>query len=242
MRNPKFLGVFSKNNGARRGKARPPFYFVWELDNASYAVQELDKSFAPIGSPSLYPAWQVQAEFHIEPSLLVAPVSTPDLAKIKLPGKKTPVAADDGAMAELEKQRKARQVENDMRDDFGKAIRALKRTRDRKGAIAALEKMAVAREGIVPAHKHMFRDFGVSLRKKSMPDLALLFAKRTVELAPNDDHAHFNIARILSILGLYDEARAHLKRAISLDASESVYNKLDTYIQNEQAEAFDHKK
>ena len=80
----------------------------------------------------------------------------------------------------------------------------------------------------------MFRDFGAKLRKTAMPDLALLFGKRALELAPEDDHAHFNLARILCAMGAYDEAAAHIHTAMRLDAREALYPRMLAHIRKEK--------
>lgn len=235
MRKPKFIGVYSQGNAMP--EARKSLYFAWELPDASYAIQEIDKAFLPRGKPKRINAAMLRANFRSEPSILAAPVSVPNIEAIAPVSRKTAVAATeltDDALAQLDNARKAKQVENDLRNSFSRALRALNRPRDRKGAIAALRQIAETTKGIAPTHKHMFRDFGVSLRKKSLPELALVCARRVLELAPNDDHAHFNMARILSILGMYDEASAHLKAAMKLDASESVYQKLAGHIKQER--------
>lgn len=235
MRNPKFAGVYSrKTPGKKSGSG--PFYFVWDIGGA-HAIQELDKSFVPRGGAALLSPEQLRAGFRFEPGLLAAPVSTPDFRHLQnragARGASEAAELNDATLRELEKARKARQVENDLRSDFEKAMRALNRPRDRKGALAALERLARATDGIAPAHKHMFRDFGVALRKKSLPDLAMLYARRTLELAPNDDHAHFNMARILNILGMNEQARAHLDKAISLDSRETVYRRMLAWLDRE---------
>ena len=233
MRKPKFLGVYSKvlpKAGKRPGKQ---FYFVWELDKNIYAIQLLNDAMIPQASPELASAARLRTGFKLEPGILAAPITTPDFRQLAAQeGKKPPQAAEltDATLKQLEQARKIKQVETDMRDNFEKAIRALSRPRDRKGALIALEQIATAKKGIMPVHKHMFRDFGVSLRKKSLPELALKYASRVVELAPNDDHAHFNIARILAILGYYDQAQSHLDRAKSLDSKEKVYKKFQSYL------------
>lgn len=236
MRTPRFLGVYSEKAPGKSGPliAGKIFYFVWKLENASFVMQKLDKSLAPTGPLRLVTQERLDSSYMSEPSILAAPISTPDFRQLNIDQEKGHKAAalTDDTLAELEKARKTKQVEMDLRSSFDKALRALSRPRDRKGALAAIEQLANATNGIVPAHKHMFRDFGVSLRKKSLPKLALQCAKRVVELSPNDDHAHFNIARILNILGMKEEAAAHVRKAIELDKSETVYRKLQTYIEN----------
>lgn len=239
MGTPKFLGVFSRAQILQKQvRTRKRLYFVWEVDKAAYAIQELNEAMVPKSPPTLITPAKLQTGFRYEPGILAAPISLPDLRHLQKGEVSKPKEAaelTDATLQELEKARQARQVENDLRSSFAKALRALSRPRDRKGALAALETLAEARKGIVPVHKHMFRDFGVSLRKKSLPELALRCCRRVVELAPNDDHAHFNLARILGILGFYDEASAHLKTAMKLDGKEPVYGRLLSHLQDQAA-------
>lgn len=238
MRNAKYSGVYSGKSLTRSpdGKSLKRFYFVWDLGNSCYAAQALDNSFTPVEKPRLLSAAQLKASLKLEPGILATPLSTPDFRSAGSDTRNRSEATEltDASIHELEKARKAKQVETDMRNNFDKAIRALSRPRDRKGALAALNQLAETTEGIVPAHKHMFRDFGVSLRKKSLPELALTCAKRTLELAPNDDHAHFNMARLLGILGLYDEAEAHMQKAMKLDRTEKIYPRMLEWLRNER--------
>jgi tetratricopeptide (TPR) repeat protein len=131
---------------------------------------------------------------------------------------------------DLEAARKARVLESRMRETFRQTLLRLKRPRERKAAMLALEQIARTTEGIVPAHKHMFRDFGVRLRQNFQPALALLFNRKAVELAPEDDHARFNLARILCALGQYDEAAAHIRAAMTMDGNEPLYKRLLAHI------------
>ncbi|MDE5831374.1 MAG: tetratricopeptide repeat protein [Desulfovibrio sp.] len=229
-RAPKFLGVYSDKSGGSRRDAQKNFYFVWKLPDDNYAAQKLDRSLSARGQPFAVTASRLASGYRFEPSILAAPVSTPDTRVLATSPEPKVAELTDDTLLELEKSRKAKQVEMDMRSNFNKALRALSRPRDRKGAIAALESLAATKEGVTPAHKHMFRDFGVSLRKKSLPKLALECARRVLELAPNDDHAHFNMARILEILGMYEEADAHLRKAIELDPGENVYRVFRDYL------------
>lgn len=234
MRKPKFLGVYSKAAPKAGQRPKKQFYFVWELDKTAYAIQLLNDAMIPQASPEFASDTRLRTGFRLEPGILAAPITTPDFRQLALrEGAKKPPQAEeltDVTLRKLEQARKIKQVETDMRDNFDKAMRALNRPKDRKGALAALEQLASAKNGIVPVHKHMFRDFGVALRKKSLPELALKYAGRAVELSPNDDHAHFNLARIMAILGLYDQAQAHLDRAKALDKKEKIYRRFQAYL------------
>lgn len=133
-----------------------------------------------------------------------------------------------------EAARQAKMTESKLREAFRQALLRLKRPRERRGALKTLEQLAETTENICIAHKHMFRDFGVRLRQSAHPDLALLFSRKVVQLAPNDDHAHFNLARVLCTLGQYDEAAAHIRAAMNMDGDEHLYFRMLVYIRKEK--------
>ena len=314
MRRSKFSGVFSFSADWTESRSKT-HYFVWELPDGAFAVQELNAAFQPVAEVERINAKSFFQSFKAEPNILAMPVITPDLSHfefipsvqqqkqagaaeqhassklsalqgkpggstvlitskkgkllesvdvapgladqglIPFPSSVTGTQADAGTDADtgtgatavryddgpattaapkrafdLEAARKAKVVESKLRETFRHTLLRLKRPRERKAALLALEHLAQTKDGIIPAHKHMFRDFGVRLRQNSQPDLALLFSRKVVELAPEDDHAHFNLARILCSLGLYDEAAAHIGTALSMSSGEPLYFKLLEHI------------
>lgn len=241
MRPPKYLGVYSQSLTKADGSHKT-FFFVWELAEADYAVQRLDSAFQPREKARRVSAARFAAYFRAEPSILAMPVTMPDVrALADLPAAPAPDApaakapeVDDALLRRLESARRAKQTEVTLRENFRKALLRLKRPRERQAAVTALEQMAAATENIAPVHKHMFRDFGAKLRKTAMPDLALLFGRRALALAPEDDHAHFNLARILCALGAYDEAAEHIRIAMRLDAGEAIYPRMLAHIKKEK--------
>lgn len=134
----------------------------------------------------------------------------------------------------LEAIRKAKMTESRLRETFRQTLLRLRRPRERQAALSALEQLAGSTEDICTMHKHMFRDFGVRLRQSSQPALALLFSRKAVELAPEDDHAHFNLARILCLLGQFDEAAAHIRAAMSVCGEEPTYFRMLVHIRKEK--------
>lgn len=244
MRQPRYLGVYSERNNADAPPANMGSigarFFVWELSPADYAIQKLNGALEPCSKVRLISAGRLQSGFQLEPSILVAPITLPDIANAEREsGAAQPRKAaelNDDTLRELEIARRAKQVENDLRGSFRKALRGLARPRDREAALAALEQIAHSSDGIVPEHKHMFRDFGVALRKKDLPDIALSCGLRVLELSPDDDHGHFNLARILCALGAYDKAALHVEKAMSIDAEEPVYPRMLAHIRKEASQ------
>lgn len=228
MRNPRFLGVYSrKSKHARQGKGA--MWFVWRLADGNYAVQELDQAYMAKGPAIPVPGERFDSLFRLEPSILAAPVATPDFAQLSpapSPNEPGPGRPDPA--------RQAMQLETDLRENFSKALRGLLRQRDRQAALASLERIANSSKGITASHKHMFRDFGVALRKKALYRLGIACAQRAVDLAPDDDHARFNLARMLGMAGMYDEAEAQLKIAQKLNPGEKAYGRLERHLAAER--------
>lgn len=128
------------------------------------------------------------------------------------------------------------QVEKVLRNDFDEAIKQLKQPHSRRGALRFI-KTIPEQKNIQPRHKHMLKDFMTTLRKQELPEIALMFATKTVELAPDDDHAHFNLARIFYILERYKDAIAHLHKALELNneaQDQEIYQKMLRYVENQQ--------
>jgi tetratricopeptide (TPR) repeat protein len=58
---------------------------------------------------------------------------------------------------------------------------------------------------------------GNSLNKLGKTDEAISSFKQALEILPNNQLLHFNLAAILSNTGAFDEARSHLKTSVQLD-------------------------
>lgn len=69
----------------------------------------------------------------------------------------------------------------------------------------------------VPAHKHMFTDFAIKLRKINLHELALQYATKSTTLSPDDSHAFFNVARLYYELGRYEEANGFIDKSLRLE-------------------------
>ena len=240
MRNPKFLGVYSLRTASANGQK--PKFFVWLLPDGNYAIQELDASLSQRGPARGISSAGLEKAFKAEPSILAAPITTPDFRPLMpTPRQPQPRQADGAAPLESaaktepeEDSHNAIRMEAVLRENFARALSAVKRPKDKDGALTLMERIIRTQQGIEPVHKHMFRDFGVALRKRSLLKLALLSAQRAVILAPRDDHARFNLARILGMLGRYQEAEAQLATARRLDPNETVYDRLASYLEKER--------
>lgn len=108
------------------------------------------------------------------------------------------------------------ELDRSLRAEFAMNVMRLRRG-DEKEAVRAFRRMVEVSDGIVTAHKHMFTDFGIDLRKSRLTELALSSFRRALDLSPDDSHALFNVARVLYELGQYREAGEYINKALKLE-------------------------
>lgn len=220
MSQKKFLGVFSAQSKDVRGNPQKQFFFAWRL-SAEYEVQRLDSTFSAKGAPRTINTSAFETLFVYEPTVLAVPLTEKSQAQ---PAPESPEAVKPGPD----------EVEATLRTHFYKALRRLKNTREKDVARSAIQTLIEVDEGIEDSHKHLFAEFGVNLRKNKELDAALAFCKRVLALAPQDDHAYFNVSRVLLEMGQWDEAEQHLRAAITMAPDTNLYHKMLRYLQSER--------
>lgn len=248
MQDTSYLGVYSIGLPNAKGQMQKKMHFVWAEDSGTFCVQLLDGAFQPVGTKKSIGPIEFKKKYTHEPSVLAVPVNTgikpwlhtsPPRAGAPVQGSASGVEVAH-ALASLHEQAipegssPAKQTENYLRGFFGKALRRIKFPKERTAAINSLKTVAEVEEGIVTEHKFMFADFGVALRKNDLLELALTCCKRVLLLAPEDDHAHFNIARILFEMNKLEDAEQHLLTAQGMNPAETIYGKMLDYIQHER--------
>ncbi len=198
-----FLGVYS-----RRDKAgTKTFYFAWQSQDL-FAIQKLNAFFQAIEVRKTIDGASFASMFTHEPNI-----------------KKLPKSEDKYTQPKQRKIISAREVEMSLRELFRKATVRIKRSGSEEEATPILNNLLQVEEGITPKHKHMFRDFGAEMRKQKCYNHAKAFSERTLALSHNDDHAHFNLARVLIDMGEYDEAEQHILTAQYLNPDSRIYKR-----------------
>lgn len=136
--------------------------------------------------------------------------------------KDTPVALDDVLAPKQHKPlagkgiSAAERLDLNLRQDFERCMNQL-RAGKKRDAVAQLERLLGTTEGIIPAHKHAFTEFGRDLRKSNMYMLAEQFFFKALELAPDDANAHFNLAKSYIKMNKYEDANRLLEKALAMD-------------------------
>lgn len=65
-------------------------------------------------------------------------------------------------------------------------------------------------------NKHLFNEYGIELRKGKMYDMAIENYRKAMEIDPDDEALHFNLARAYHESGKVDNAAESLKKAIAI--------------------------
>lgn len=111
----------------------------------------------------------------------------------------------------------AAQLDDASRTEFVLALTRWRRG-DKHNSMDTFQRILKLKEHIVPAHKHMYTDFAIDLRKCALYTLAKEFYRRAVQLAPEDCNARFNLARIHFEIGEIHNALKELDEALRLEA------------------------
>lgn len=67
-------------------------------------------------------------------------------------------------------------------------------------------------------NKHIFNEFGIELRKASMIDEALANYLKAITISPQDEHLHFNIARVYYDRKEMNDALEWIRKAIDINS------------------------
>ncbi len=131
----------------------------------------------------------------------------------------------------------AEEKERSMRADFGMGLVFLRQGNPRK-AMRIFEVLPTE-SGLVERHKHMFTDFGISLRKSRLLDMALRHHLKAAELGGVDENAYHNVARIYYELGDMLNATRYLRKSLELNPSLDVSERFLRYIRRRQRRSHD---
>ncbi len=105
-------------------------------------------------------------------------------------------------------------VEQQLRSEFSIALIRLQSNRSQ--ALESLEKILANQAPFRQEHKHMFSDFGTSLRRRKLFAMSARFHERAKALGPDDEHILFNLARALHDGGKTEQAALYLREAVAM--------------------------
>lgn len=219
-----FVGVFSECvthtlgfGGTKRKQSAKTFWLVERTPQETLFIQALNEHMVPVGDKRPLSRDRFLANYCPEPDLFLGLVR-PRMRQIEeavLRGDKHR-AQEEFFSAEMEYSCALQINADEIRANFGLGLTYLARG-DTDKACYVFSKLMSLEASYQPEHKHLFNEFGIALRKGRMFKEALLYYSRALELAEDDDHLLYNLARAHFELLDFDESHACVQKALNLN-------------------------
>jgi tetratricopeptide (TPR) repeat protein len=232
---PEILGVYSLQQettvgvgGTQSFKHQVTYWYVRRLSEDVYEVQPLNAHHVPSGIRREHPELDFLRMYVPEPDYYRTH-TVPALNSLNRKLKEGETLLDIGRLDDAERMFiKALMIDDlNVPANYGlgevysekKDFRRLKRVID---TLLGLDQVFCKEQ------KSRFNRFGISLRKNGHYEESLRFYERALQVA-EDDHLHFNVARVHYEKGAVDKCISHLQRALELNPDFSEAEKFLRY-------------
>lgn len=186
------------------------YWFASQCGPDMVALKELDTHFLPTGQQCVVNRETFFTNYSLEPELgyryVTQRVLRGDWYRKQ----------DLNVEAKIEYQLVLRIDEENIRANFGLGLAYLALNQLDKGRYV-FSKLVDMDESYEEAHKHLFNEFGIALRKKKLFDEAMRYYGRAAELSPKDENIYLNMARAMFEKGDVEAAFGYLKKTFELN-------------------------
>ncbi|NDV22644.1 lipopolysaccharide assembly protein LapB [Desulfovibrio sp. JC022] len=234
---PKIKGTFSTKliqeigTGTTKRKVIQSFlYFAEEKDNGEVGLRVLNENNVPTGEEQIISKEELLESFTPEVELYTSTVF-PAIQKLNKSLAKADRQRKEGNTftAEMEYGKALNIDEENIRANFGIGLCYLDRNEAEK-ATDIFSRLIDLDAAFESEHKHLFNDFGISLRKNKMFDKAVNFYSRAVGLTNDDENLYFNIARCLYEKNDLKEALKNAEKCLEINPDSNPAKKLKNYL------------
>jgi tetratricopeptide (TPR) repeat protein len=208
-------GVFSSREPVTGSKT---YWLVKEIPGGRAEIQPVNERLVPQGQKKNITLGQLLESYEPEPDFYTAKSYKESKAQGR-ETKATPAENKGGVKRDLEGFDlfgSPEEVEKNARAGFGMGLAHLKRGNAER-AKEIFERIAEDDADYAPEHKHMFNDFGITLRQQHFAETSVKNYTRALSLVQGDENLHFNIARAYYELQEFDKAVEHLERALEIE-------------------------
>ncbi len=192
------------------------FWFAEEEADGTIMVQPLNTNYIPTGSKRAVSMEDLLEKYAPEPEFYVQSVF-PKMKEMENALNSGDKFRDKGESfsAEYEYSTALKLDVENVRANFGIGLTYLSRGETAK-ADNIFDRLVHLDAAFQEEHKHLFNDFGISLRKNKMYDQAVEYYSRALELTRGDENLHINMARALLEKRDYAGCVSHLFEAVRL--------------------------
>jgi tetratricopeptide (TPR) repeat protein len=230
-------GVFSSEKVAKVGAGatvrkttQTMYWFADEDEQGVITIQPLNPNYVPSGPKQEIPKEEFLENYAPEPEFYSSKVF-PSIRKLNQTIAKAERHRSNGETysAEMEYGNALRVDEENIRANFGLGLTYLDRGETGK-ADNIFQRLIRMEATFEPEHKHLFNDFGISLRKNEMYDQATEYYCKALELSPADENLHYNMARACFAKSDIEKTVEHLHSALSLNKNLEIAQKFLDYL------------
>jgi len=220
----KIKGIFSTQHTSKVGTGttqkkivQKHYWMARELDDGQIELQVLNKNYVPSGPKHFISKEELLESYSPEPEFYTHTVY-PKMRELQ----KTVARGDrhrqqgEPFSAEYEYGNALKVDEENIRANFGLGLTYLDRGEKEK-ADDIFQRLVKLDAAFETEHKHLFNDFGISLRKNEMLDQCIEYYNRALELTQEDEHLYYNIARVYLEKREMKNAARYLKKALKLN-------------------------
>lgn len=200
---PEVRGVFSTQEIRKVGTGtttrktvQKTFWFVEQHGN-DIECQPLNTNYVPSGPKRKISMEDLINKFSPEPEFYMNSVY-PKMRELQHSVSQGDKYRENGESfaAEYEYSRALKVDEDNVRANFGIGLTYLERG-DASKAQDIFERLVKLDAAFEPQHKHLFNEFGISLRKNKMLAESREYYARALQLSPKDENLNMNMARVL---------------------------------------------
>jgi tetratricopeptide (TPR) repeat protein len=219
-----FMGVFSENvthalgfGSTKRRQSAKTFWLIERTPQDQLFIQALNEHMVPVGEKKSLPKDRFLADYCPEPDLFMG-VVRPRMQELEEAIRRGDRhrSQEELFSAEVEYKLALQIDEEDIRANFGLGLTFLARGDAEKGRYV-FGKLVSLEAAFRPEHKHLFNEFGIALRKSRMFKESALYYTRALDLAQDDDHLLYNLARAHFELLDFNESHACVQKALNLN-------------------------
>jgi tetratricopeptide (TPR) repeat protein len=220
----KTMGVYSTQaeaetqEGSAKGEtAEKLYWFVKELEQSRYEAQRINKNHVPAGPKTVVSRSDLVEKYDPEPKYY-RNITLPILKKIDTAVKLGEKHRENGNLDRAEEAflRALSIDEQNAKANLGLGdVYVGKGEEDKVQEV--LERLLKLDEAFEATQRIELNRFGMSLRKSKMFDKALKLYFKALEIKADDEHLHFNLARVYYEKGETGRCRKHLMDAKRLN-------------------------
>lgn len=217
------LGVYSKTVALQSGvgftsqtQEQKTYWFVRRLDDDRYEIQPLNSRHVPSGLQHVISKGQFMSEY--VPELDYYERKT--VPALKSLGKKLEKGEELFHANQLDEAEKEFSKALIMDEHNPQANLRLGEVycmnKDYKKLKAALDRVMNNDAVFAEEERHRFNEFGMSLRKNGYHQESIQYYSKALDVNGQDEHLHFNMARVFFDMGKMEECKGYLQKALDV--------------------------